>query len=66
MRAWQQVLLGAEKYSGYDITAIKEQVEAKRLWLKEFYHDDYVREVGADDVDLFEHWKERMKGWTTT
>ena len=60
------VLLGAEKYSGYDISKIKEQVEAKRLWLKEFYHDDYVREVGADDVDLFEHWKERMKGWTTT
>ena len=41
-------LLAAEKYSGYDITEIKEQIEDKRLWLKATFPDAYQAEVGRD------------------
>ena len=38
----------AEKYSGYDITEIKAQIEDKRLWLKETFPDTYKVEVHND------------------
>lgn len=41
-------LLAAEKYSGYDITEIKEQIEDKRLWLKTTFPDAYRAEVRRD------------------
>ena len=41
-------LLAAEKYSGYDITEIKEQIEDKRLWLKATFPDAYQAEVRRD------------------
>lgn len=46
-------LLAAEKYSGYDISAIKAQIEDKRLWFKETYPDDYALEV-SDDKPFFD------------
>ena len=48
------VVLAAEKYSGYDISEIREQIETKRVWYKENCYDDYFREFGDRDVDLFE------------
>lgn len=42
-------LLAAEKYSGYDITEIKKQIEDKRLWLKATFPDAYQAEVGRDE-----------------
>ena len=41
-------LLAAEKYSGYDISEIKEQIEDKRLWFKNTYPDFYALEVSED------------------
>ena len=41
-------LRAAEKYSGYDISGIKEQIEKKRLWFKETYPEFYKLEVSAD------------------
>ena len=43
-----QFLLAAEKYSGYDISGIKAQIEDKRLWFKENYPEDYKHEVPFD------------------
>ena len=43
-----EFLLAAEKYSGYDITEIKAQIEDKRLWLKETFPDTYKVEVHND------------------
>lgn len=40
------ILKGAEKYSGYDISQIKQQIEEKRKWFAETYPEDYAREVG--------------------
>ena len=42
-------LLAAEKYSGYDITGIKQQIEDKRMWLKATFPDAYQAEVGQDE-----------------
>ena len=41
-------LRAAEKYSGYDISGIKGQIEKKRLWFKETYPEFYKLEVSAD------------------
>lgn len=41
-------LKAAEKYSGYDISEIKAQIEDKRLWFKENYPGDYAHEVPQD------------------
>ena len=54
-------LRAAEKYSGYDITEIKAQIEDKRLWFKEHYPEDYALEVSGDkpyfDASEVEEWK---------
>ncbi len=41
-------LLAAEKYSGYDISEIKTQIEDKRLWFKETFPEFYRWEVPED------------------
>ena len=46
-------LLAAEKYSGYDITEIKAQIEDKRLWFKEHFPEDYRWQV-VPDKPLFD------------
>ena len=43
-----EFLKAAEKYSGYDISEIKAQIEDKRLWLKAHYPDDYKHQVPGD------------------
>lgn len=48
------VLLAAEKYSGYDISQIKKEIEEKRIWYKENCSEEYYRQFGNEDVDLFE------------
>lgn len=52
------IALAAEKYSNIDITHIRKGVEEKRKWYKENCFDDYQREFGNEDVDLFEIWME--------
>ena len=47
-------LKAAEKYSGYDISGIKAQIEDKRLWFKETYPDDYALEVSSDKPYFYE------------
>lgn len=48
------VVLAAEKYSGYDISEIKEQIEMKKVWYKDNCYDDFFRQFGDNEVDLFE------------
>ena len=47
-------LKAVEKYSGYDISEIKVQIEDKRLWFKETYPDDYALEVSNDKPYFYE------------
>lgn len=48
------IVLAAEKNSNYDITEIRKQIEEKRLWYKENCYEDYHRQFGDEDVDLFD------------
>ncbi len=50
------VLLAAEKYSGYDISEIKKQIEEKRIWYKENCYEEYYRQFKDEDVDLFKRY----------
>lgn len=47
------MLKAIEKYSNYDISEIKKQIEEKRIWFKENYPTDYEHEVGNCDF-----WKD--------
>lgn len=55
------VLLAAEKYSNYDISEIHQQIDEKRIWYKEHYYDDYMREIGNKNEDLFELYGKYFK-----
>ena len=47
------VLLAAEKYSGYDLTEIKKQIEEKRVWYKENCYDDYYRHHRINSKNIY-------------
>ncbi len=54
------IILAAEKYSGYDTTELRKQIEEKRVFYRDNHPDDYAREVG-EDIDLFRLWAKN--GW---
>lgn len=43
-------LVMAERYSGYDISKILDQIQAKQDWFRLTYPDDYARELGGTDA----------------
>lgn len=49
------IVLAAEKYSGFDATEIRKQIEDKRIWFRDNQPDDYKHEVGFDE-DIFDHY----------
>ena len=48
----------AEKYSGFDTSHVRVEIEAKRVWLRDNEPEEYERAVGADR-DIFELWIEK-------
>lgn len=53
-----KLVLAAEKYSGIDTTAIRAEIEKKRIWLRDNKPDDYKILVG-EDKEIFELWTEK-------
>lgn len=51
------IVLGAEIYSGYDTTEIREQIEKKRIYFRDKYREFYDLEVKFDE-DIFTHYME--------
>ena len=50
-----EILKGARKYSGYDITPFIEQIQAKKEWLLETFPDEFnTRWFNVDVPKLFE------------
>ena len=43
-------LVMAEKYSGYDISGIEQQIKEKQEWFRSKYQEDYKCEVGDRDI----------------
>ena len=52
------IVLAAEKYSGFDTSEVRAEIEKKRVWLRD-NEPDYYKECRLDDRDIFEQWKEK-------
>lgn len=52
-----KILLAAEKYSGFDISEIKNQINEKKNWFRVNYPEDYERSFGKRDVNFFKIYK---------
>lgn len=53
-----RIVLAAEKYSGFDTTEIRTEIEKKRVWLRDHEPEFYQSFVG-EDKDIFELWTEK-------
>lgn len=52
------IVLAAEKYSGFDTTEVCAEIEKKRVWLRDNEPEEYARAVGEDE-DIFTLWKKK-------
>ena len=52
------IVLAAEKFSEFDTTEIRAEIEKKRVWLRDNHPDEYARAVGEDE-DIFTLWKRK-------
>lgn len=52
------IVLAAEKYSGFDTTEVRAEIEKKRVWLRDNEPEEYARAVGEDE-DIFTLWKKK-------
>ena len=49
------IVLAAEKYSGFNTSKVRAKIEEKRIWHRDNESEEYARAVG-EDVDIFELW----------
>ena len=52
------IVLAAEKYSGFDTSEVRAEIEKKRVWLRD-NEPDYYKECRLEDRDIFEQWIEK-------
>lgn len=52
------IVLAAEKYSGFDTTEVRAEIEKKRVWLRDNEPEEYAHAVGEDE-DIFTLWKRK-------
>jgi hypothetical protein len=52
------IVLAAEKYSGFDTTEVRRKIEEKRVWLRDNEPGEYKAAVGEDE-DIFTLWTRR-------
>lgn len=51
------ILLSIKKYSNVDLDKVKRKVNDKVDWYREKYKDDYIRQFGDKEIDIFEVYK---------
>ena len=51
------ILFAIEENSKIDINGVKEKIYEKVNWYKTHYKEDYIRQFGNEDVDIFEYYK---------
>lgn len=51
-----KIVLASEKYSGYDTSLVRLEIEKKRVWLRDNEPEEYAHAVG-EDKDIFDVWK---------
>lgn len=52
------IVLAAEKYSGFDTSRVRAEIETKRIWPRDYEPEEYALAVG-EDRDIFELWMEK-------
>lgn len=52
------IVLAAEKYSDFDTSEVRAEIEKKRVWLRD-NEPDYYKECRLEDRDIFEQWIEK-------
>lgn len=52
------IVLAAEKYSGFDTSDVRAEIEKKRVWLRD-NEPEYYKDCRRDDREIFEQWKEK-------
>ena len=52
------IVLAAEKYSGFDTAEVRAEIEKKRVWLRDNEPEEYARAVDEDE-DIFTLWKKK-------
>ena len=52
------IVLAAEKYSGYDTAEVRAEIEKKRVWLRD-HEPEFYESFHLEDKDIFEQWKEK-------
>lgn len=55
------IALAAQKYSNIDIQKVKNKINAKVAWYRENCKEDYIRQFGDKDIDIFEFYKKSQK-----
>ena len=51
------VVLAAEMHSNFDTALIRKQIGEKLSWYRENCREDYIRQFGDKEIDLFEWYK---------
>lgn len=51
------ILLAIKKYSNINIDNVKRKIYDKVDWYKENYREDYIRQFGNEDIDVFEYYE---------
>ena len=52
-----KILLAAQKYSNININEVKNKINEKVVWYRENCLEDYIRQFGDKDIDIFELYK---------
>ena len=52
------ILLAIEVNSNVDINIVKEKIYEKVEWYKNNYKEDYIRQFGNENTDIFEYYNE--------
>lgn len=55
------IVLAAQKYSNVDIQEVRNKINAKVTWYRENCKEDYIRQFGDKDIDIFEFYKKSQK-----
>lgn len=52
------IVLAAEKYSGFDTSEVRAEIEKKRVWLRD-NEPEYYKDCRLEDRDIIEQWQEK-------
>ena len=54
------IVLAIKKYSSIDINNVKQKIQDKVNWYREHCNDDYIRQFGDRDIDIFDFFEKSM------